>query len=159
MRPLTNRIHCNSSDFRSAAFHNPDTCESSQHACYQHSWDWPTGWATQQYTTNLTTPDGQNTEKVFRVTHPFHPLFGQEFNILFRRCIDGEDYLFFQNVENHNNNISAHWTSLKPPNPYVEISDGRSLFDPRDMLELVQFAKDIKPVRKRSCSKKSRIWV
>ncbi len=109
------------------------------------------------YTTHLTTLDSQITEKVFKVTHPFHPLFGQEFNILFHRCIYGEDFLFFQNAENHNNNISAHWTSLKPPNPYVEISDGRSLFRPRDLLELVQFAKDIKPARKRCCSKKAKI--
>ena len=155
---LSIHIRCNTSDSQSASCHKPDTFEWSQSPC---CWflDSPRARAKQEYRSHLITPGGQNKGKAFRVTHPFHPLFGQEFNILFRRCIDGEDYLFFQNVENHNNNISAHWTSLKPPNPYVEISGGRSLFRPRDLSELVQFAKDIKPAKKRRCSKKTRIWV
>ena len=74
-----------------------------------------------------------------------------------RRCINGEDFLFFENAESHNNNISAYWTSLKPPNPYVAISDGRSLFCPKDLLELVQLAKDINPAGRRRRPKKAKM--
>ena len=115
---------------------------------------WPIVRARQQWTTHLTTLNSQIEEKVFRVTHPFHPLSGQEFNILSRRCIDGEDFLFFQNVENHNNIISSHWTSLKPPNPYIVISDGRSIFCPIDLLELVQLIRDLKVTTRRVRRKK-----
>jgi hypothetical protein len=76
---------------------------------------------------------------------------------LFRRCIDGEDWLFFQNQENRDNRIPTSWTSLYPPDPYIVISEGRSLFSPRDLLELVQLAKDLKATRKRSYPRKRRV--
>jgi hypothetical protein len=75
---------------------------------------------------------------------------------LFQRCIGGEDYLFFDYQAKHNANISARWTSLMSPNPYVVISDGRSLFCPKDLLELVQLTRDIKSVRKRRYTKKAK---
>ncbi|MEE8378820.1 MAG: DUF5372 family protein, partial [Gammaproteobacteria bacterium] len=96
----------------------------------------------------------RSSKQIFRVTHPFHPLFGQEFSVLFQRCIGGEDYLFFDYQAKRNANISARWTSLGSPNPYVVISDGRSLFCPKDLLELVQLTRDIKSVRKRRYAKK-----
>jgi hypothetical protein len=37
------------------------------------------------------------------------------------------------------------------------ISEGRSLFSPRDLLELVQLAKDLKATRKRSYPRKRRV--
>jgi hypothetical protein len=107
-----------------------------------------------RYTTNQTTLNDHSDNKVFRVTHPFHPLFGQELTALCRRRIDGDDFLFFQNAESHNNGISVHWTNLNPPNPYIVISDGRSLFRPQELLELVQLLKDLKPAKKRSPRKK-----
>ncbi len=107
-----------------------------------------------RHTTHQTTLNDHGDNKVFRVTHPFHPLFGQELIVLYRRHIDGEDFLFFQNVETHNNGISIHWTNLKPSNPYMVISDGRSLFRPQELLELVQLLQDLKPTKKRSPQKK-----
>jgi hypothetical protein len=87
------------------------------------------------------------------VIHPFHPLFGQEFGVLFRRCINGEDWLFFQNVENRDNRIPTSWTSLYPRDPYLVISNGRSLFSPKDLLELVHLTKDLKATRGQSRQK------
>ncbi|MFC1783210.1 DUF5372 family protein [Planctomycetota bacterium] len=76
-----------------------------------------------------------------------------------RRHIEGEDFLFFQHGENHNYGISIHWTSLNPPNPYVMISEGRSLFRPQELLELVQLLKDLKSNHKRSPRKKRKSGV
>jgi hypothetical protein len=106
------------------------------------------------YKSCQTTLNDHLDDKVFRVTHPFHPLFGQELTVLCRRRIDGEDFLFFQNVENHSNGISIHWTSLIPPDPYVVVSAGRSLFRPKELLELAQLLKDLKSSIKRSPRKK-----
>jgi len=84
-------------------------------------------------------------------------LFGQQFTILHRQQNHGEDWLFFQNLKKHKDSIPVRWTSLKPPNPYVAISDGRSLFCPKDLLELVQLAREIKSAGKQHCSKKAKI--
>jgi hypothetical protein len=107
-------------------------------------------------TTRHTAPNGCSINEVFRVTHPFHPLFGQEFNILFSRCCSGEDYIFFQSKENRDNRIPTRWTSLKPPNSYVLIASGRSLFCPSDLLDLVQLIRDIKVTAKRARKKRSK---
>ena len=74
-----------------------------------------------------------------------------------RRCIDDEDFLFFQGAENRNNSISERWTNLKPPNPYIAISDGRSLFCPKDLLELVRLVKDLRTANKRNRVRKVRV--
>jgi hypothetical protein len=84
-------------------------------------------------------------------------LHGQQFTILYRQRHHGEDWLFFQNLEKHKDSIPACWTSLKPPNPYIAISDGRSLFCPKDLLELVQLIKDVKATKKRSRQRKTKI--
>lgn len=73
------------------------------------------------------------------------------------RCVDDEDFLFFQDAENRDNSISAHWTSLKPPNPYIAISDGRSLFYPKDLLELVRLVKDLRTAKKRNRMRKAKV--
>ena len=115
--------------------------------------------SSRRYTTYQTTLNDHSDNKVFRVTHPFHPLFGQELTVLWRRRIDGEDFLIFQNMENHNNSISVYWTSLNQPNPYIVISDGRSLFRPKELLELVQLLKDLKGSKKRPSRKKRKSGV
>ena len=101
-------------------------------------------------TTRHTAPNGCCTNEVFRVTHPFHPLFGQEFRLLFSRCCSGEDYLFFQSKQNRDNRIPTRWTSLKPPDSYVVIAGGRSLFRPTDLLDLVQLVRDVTVTAKRA---------
>jgi hypothetical protein len=107
--------------------------------------------------TNLNACKNHSSEQIFRVTHPFHPLFGQEFNVLSCRCFDDEDFLVFQGAEGRNNSISARWTSLKPPNPYIAISNGRSLFCPKDLLELVRLVKDLKTAKKRNRGRKAKV--
>ena len=102
------------------------------------------------YSSRLNAPNDCSGNEVFRVIHPFHPLFGQEFTVLFSRSFGGEDYLFFQNKQNRDNRIPAYWTSLNPANPYVVISGGRSLFCPKNLLELVQLIKDLKVTARRT---------
>lgn len=76
--------------------------------------------------------------------------------MLSRRPAGDEDILSFQDGDNREKSISAHWTSLRPPNPYITISDGRSLFCPKDLLELVRLVKDLRTSKKRSRGKKAK---
>ena len=62
--------------------------------------------------------------------------------------------VLFQYLEGHDTRIPAHWTSLIPPDSYVLVSEGRSLFHPRDLLELVQLVKDLKKSGRQSSQKK-----
>ena len=44
-----------------------------------------------------TAPDCHGEQRRVRVTHPFHPLFGQEFDLLTYRNTWGEDRAYFHN--------------------------------------------------------------
>jgi hypothetical protein len=60
-----------------------------------------------------------------RITHPFHPLCGQELECVGRR--DSQGYLA---------SLPAGWTSVVPEDPYVVLAGGRSPFRVTDLLEL-----------------------
>lgn len=62
------------------------------------------------------------------MTHPFHPLFGEEFEFLKRRKSWGADHVFFYNHEGQLVSLPAEWTDVVPPDPFVVISGGRSPF-------------------------------
>ena len=87
-------------------------------------------------------------DSIFRVTNKFHPLFGKEFTVLSNHFIQGVDSIFFRIERNSITSIPVRWTSLKPQNPYVVISNGRSLFCPKDLLDLAQLVKYLKSEQK-----------
>jgi hypothetical protein len=72
------------------------------------------------------------------VTHPFHPLFGEEFEFLKRRKSWGADHVFFYNHEGQLVSLPAEWTDVVPPDPFVVISGGRSPFHIDNLLELCE---------------------
>jgi len=87
-------------------------------------------------------------DSIFRVTNKFHPLFGKEFTVLSNHFIQGVDSIFFRSERSSRASIPVRWTSLKPQNPYVVISNGRSLFCPKDLLDLAQLVKYLKSEQK-----------
>lgn len=70
-----------------------------------------------------------------RVTHPFHPLHGREFELVDRRTTWGEDRVYYQDGENLKR-MPASWTSAATVDPFVTLSAGRSLFRTEDLLSL-----------------------
>jgi Family of unknown function (DUF5372) len=75
---------------------------------------------------------------VFTVTHPCHPLYGQEFEILTYRHNWGEYRVTFYDTPEHVRALPAAWTSLHPADPYVVLAAGRAAFRVPDLLELAQ---------------------
>jgi hypothetical protein len=78
----------------------------------------------------------------FQVTHPYHPLFGREFELVIRRWNWGEDRVLFYNAEGHLVSLPARWTSVFVPDPFVVVSAGRSLFRVDDLIRLAKLIQE-----------------
>ncbi|MEX4005471.1 DUF5372 family protein [Paraburkholderia sp. EG285A] len=74
--------------------------------------------------------------QVFRVTHPFHPLYGREFALVDRRNTWGEDRVYFHDDAGDLKRMPAAWTSAAAPNAFEMVSAGRSHFRIEDLLQL-----------------------
>ena len=83
-----------------------------------------------------TAPDCHGEQRRVRVTHPFHPLFGQGFDLLTYRNTWGEDRAYFHDHNGRLLHLPARWTDLLEPDPFVVISAGRSCFRLADLLAL-----------------------
>jgi hypothetical protein len=71
------------------------------------------------------------------VTHPYHPLFGREFELMTYRQTWGEDRVFFYDEEKRLCALPAGWTDVVGEDPFVTISAGRAFFRAADLLQLV----------------------
>ena len=70
------------------------------------------------------------------MTHPFHPLAGREFPLVNYTFCWGEARVYYYDDAGSLGSLPARWTSAGPPDPFVEISAGRSPFRVEDLLEL-----------------------
>lgn len=71
-----------------------------------------------------------------RVTHPFHPLAGQEFGFAFRRSNWGEDRVFVFTADGSVRGFPAGWTDAAAADPFVVVAAGRSRLRVDDLLAL-----------------------
>ena len=85
-----------------------------------------------------TTPLGDDGARRFRVTHPYHPQVGREFELVTSRHNWGEERVYYHDDGGRLRSIPACWTSISRPDPYVVISAGRSWFCVEDLLELAK---------------------
>jgi len=88
--------------------------------------------------TPSTTPDGSSGSRRFRVIHPFHPLFGREFEVWYFRHNWGDERVNYYDDSGSEASIPIGFTDLRPPDPFVVISGDRSLFRVGDLLALVK---------------------
>jgi hypothetical protein len=84
------------------------------------------------------THDGDDAARTFRVIHPFHPLYGQQFSLVTVRNNWGEDRVYYHDEQGRLCCIPARWTDAVPADPVVVISAGRSPFRLQDLRELVR---------------------
>ncbi len=89
-----------------------------------------------------TTPGRDESYGLFRVTHPFHPLNSKRFELITRGYTWGDDRVFYYDQEGRLRSMQASWTSVIPPDPFVVISSGRSLFRVEDLLVLVSLIRE-----------------
>jgi Family of unknown function (DUF5372) len=73
-----------------------------------------------------------------RVTHPFHPLAGQEFHFVKRRKHWAADVVCFYDGAGELAWLPAAWTDVIAPDPFIVVSAGRSPFHVQSLLELAE---------------------
>jgi hypothetical protein len=83
-------------------------------------------------------PDAEVEDRRFRVTHPFHPLFGHEYELIDYRHFWSEDRVVYVDETGGARSLPARWTSAVVDDPAVVVSRGRSHFRVADLLELVK---------------------
>ena len=84
-------------------------------------------------------PHGDVERRLFRVSHPYHPLYKQDFELVSYRQNWGEDRVWFQDKKDGRlHSLPMSWTDLGAVDPFVAVAAGRSPFRVVDLLELVK---------------------
>jgi hypothetical protein len=72
-----------------------------------------------------------------RITHPFHPLFGQSFELVSRSRHWGEDRVIYRAPDGTLPAIAAVFTDAEPPDVFRRTAAGRAAFRTVDLVELL----------------------
>ncbi len=95
-----------------------------------------------------TTQAGSDRQR-FRITHPFHPLKGEEYELVGFAHTWGEHRVFFRKqADQRVYSLPASWTDVEEPDPFVVMSAGRSLFRPTDLLALADLLESLRPPKR-----------
>jgi len=71
-----------------------------------------------------------------RVTHPFHPFFGQEFVRVSERSSKHGEYVWYERSDGSVVSIPRAWTDWATPDPFSTLAAGRAHFRPERLAEL-----------------------
>jgi len=88
-----------------------------------------------------TAPDEGDLNRRFRITHPFHPWSGQEFELVTYLHTWGEHRAYFHKEGEHLVPVPATWTDIIAGDPVVQLAAGRAVFRAIDLIELAQLLK------------------
>lgn len=78
------------------------------------------------------------------MSHPFHPLFGKEFEVQYFRHDWGERRVHFLDEAGYLVSIPIAWTDAAESDPFLEVSSGRSWFRVEDLLRLAGLLEELK---------------
>ena len=87
--------------------------------------------------------------------HPFHPLFGREFEQLGSKEGLPEDRVYFEHRDGHAASIPKHFTDLGTIDPVVVMGRGGCLFRVADLLELCSLIDANASAEKERCVNKT----
>jgi len=74
--------------------------------------------------------------RTFRVTHPFHPLLGREFEPVETITVAGVGWVYYTADDGALRTMRQAWTSFAAEDPFVRVAAGRSAFRLSDLLAL-----------------------
>ena len=82
------------------------------------------------------------------MTHPFHPLSGQQFPLLAQRWTWGEERVFFLDPTTARvRSLPAAWTDRATPDLFVAFAAGRAILRYTDLPALVQLLRELQDRR------------
>lgn len=70
------------------------------------------------------------------MTHPFHPLVGQELEFVKRRKNWRVDRVYVYDANGELASLPAEWTDVVAPDPFIVVAAGRSPFHIANLAEL-----------------------
>jgi hypothetical protein len=100
-----------------------------------------------------TTPDGTDRADSFTVTHPFHPLVGQRFDLVVERIAWGEARVFFLEPGSGKlKSLPTAWTSRAAPDPFLHLAAGRTILRLVDLRALAELLHELRGIERASSS-------
>ncbi|MDP9373799.1 MAG: Y4bD/Y4pK family protein, partial [Chloroflexota bacterium] len=95
-----------------------------------------------------TTPDGPDEGVTFTVTHPFHPLAGQQFTAVMQRVAYGEPRVFYLDpVTRQVRSLPLAWTDLAAPDPFRRVAADRAILRLTDLQALLALTRTLRATR------------
>lgn len=73
-----------------------------------------------------------------RITHPFHPHSGREFELICRRRHWGEDRVVYTDEDGRLRTISAALTDVAPVDAFRRVAGGKAAFRTVDLVTLCE---------------------
>lgn len=92
--------------------------------------------------TPSTTVDRNDSTGRFRITHPFHPFTGREFDVVTWRHNWSEDRVYFLDDEEKLRSLPSQWTSLVPEDPAMTMGVASAHFRLAELLELISLLRE-----------------
>ena len=86
----------------------------------------------------VTAPHVNQLKRCFTVTHPFHPLYQRQFELLSYRKSWGREYIDFRHENGESGAIPLAWTDADQPDPFLTVAQGRAVFRVAELLQLVE---------------------
>ena len=78
------------------------------------------------------------------MTHPFHPLRGQAFELVGYAHTWGEHRVFFRAPGSDRvRSLPAGWTDVEGPDPFLVLSAGRACFRVEDLVVLTRLLEEL----------------
>jgi Family of unknown function (DUF5372) len=81
--------------------------------------------------------------QLFRVTHPFHPWCGRQFEVFNYRHNWGEYRVWFFDEQDELRSLPATWTDVIAPDLAVTLGAGRVSLRAADLLRLARLLQDL----------------
>ncbi len=82
-----------------------------------------------------------------RVTHPFHPWAGQEFEFVKRRHNWRADRVYVRDGAGELVSLPAEWTDAVPEDPFLVVARGRAAFDLEGLVALAEMVASLAAAR------------
>ena len=79
-----------------------------------------------------------------RITHPFHPLAGQEFVRVDERSSRFGDRVWYERADGSVATVLRAWTDRATPEPFVALAEGKAHFRPEDLSALAELVAQIR---------------
>jgi len=100
---------------------------------------------TWRWSPQTTAPVSDAGSRRFQVTHPYHPLHLQEFELVLHAQNWHEDRVWFHDANDRLRALPANWTSVVGEDPFNVVAGGRALFRVEELLELGHLIATLEP--------------